>query len=123
MRRVLRATAALAHAEGGAALRQLCGLQRLLDAARTYLAPNSGGSTGGSGGGGGGGGGGGAGGVSLRSGMIVDKSALEVPLPPPALSTLPVGGLRNASVADKLSLMDELMLTAGAYTRSQFSSI
>ena len=42
MRRVIRAVASAAHAEGGCAIRELCGVRRLLDAAATHLSPAEG---------------------------------------------------------------------------------
>ena len=114
LRRILQVGAALAHAEGGAVLRQLCGMQRMLDMARQYLGPGAcsgpwgddgdgvdvglslctGGNDDESGGGSGGNdhinwGARGGSGLRPTSG----------------------GRIRGATVVDKLSLLDEVMVT------------
>ena len=98
MRRVIRAVAASSHAEGGAALRELCGVTRLLDSAATYLSPTESAfhagalnrldgdaATGGS---------------AIRNAFADDE--LE------ATSTAK-GSVRDAATEDKLALMDELV--------------
>ena len=109
MRRVVRAVAAAAHAEGGCAIRELCGVRRLLDAAATHLSPAEG---------------------ALDLDPIGDvegesektDSFAQSPATPEASIRASRGSVRGASTEDKLALMDELVVTVSTLAHGGQSS-
>ena len=108
MRRVVRAVAAAAHAEGGCAIRELCGVRRLLDAAATHLSPAEGA-------------------LDLDPiGGGKGESSTDFPAPsapaPEASIRASRGSVRGASTEDKLALMDELVAAVSTLAHGGQSS-
>ena len=109
MRRVIRAVASAAHAEGGCAIRELCGVRRLLDAAATHLSPAEG---------------------ALDLDPIGDvegesektDSFAQSPATPEASIRASRGSVRGASTEDKLALMDELVAAVSTLAHGGQSS-
>ena len=108
MRRVVRAVAAAAHAEGGCAIRELCGVRRLLDAAATHLSPAEGALDLDPIGGG-------------KGESSTDSPAPSAPAPEASIRAFR-GSVRGASTEDKLALMDELVAAVSTLAHGGQSS-
>ena len=108
MRRVVRAVAAAAHAEGGCAIRELCGVRRLLDAAATHLSPAEGALDLDPIGGG-------------KGESSTDSPAPSAPAPEASIRASR-GSVRGASTEDKLALMDELVAAVSTLAHGGQSS-
>ena len=113
MRRVIRAVAAAAHADGGCVIRELFGMRRLLDAAATHLSPADGALDLNPIGGGDG-----------ESARLMTDSPRTDPAAPAREASIRAsrGSVRGASTEDKLALMDELVLAVSTLAHGGQSS-